>query len=315
MSRHTVAGVVLILAACGSPPAVVNDGAPADAPVAPVPDAPPPDAMVPVLGPSLVVDIMHIASLTEDAHAFSLLGQAVNPQLQMAIDNGQLLLGLELRMLDDPSGQDDPELTVGLYTLVDTDMDPSNNFDPDAPEFFNPAAGGTALEFPIASIVNGTLHAEGAGALMGLPIPLPLQNPEIDGDLVPGGTGELDPHVHVLENARLRGAVPAQTLALLPNITGGMCPGGSMLDVLALGCGFFALQPDVDLDGDGLETFFDTENADTDAGVPTDGVIDRCVDGDGTEVLGTTCVQDPRFADGYRLIFVIHGVRATILAP
>lgn len=54
------------------------------------------------------------------------------------------------------------------------------------------------------------------------------------------------------------------------------------------------LQPDVDVDGDGLER------------VMSDGVeILACRDGDGTVIEGPRCYRDPRIADGYdlRLVF------------
>jgi hypothetical protein len=88
-----------------------------------------------------------------------------------------------------------------------------------------------------------------------------------------------------------------------------------MLDVMVGGCGFpVTLQPDVDLDDDGLEQFFDTGGG-GDAGTAKDGIIDRCVDGDGTEILGEDCARDARIKDGYLLILVVEGVRAYIEAP
>jgi hypothetical protein len=130
-------------------------------------------------------------------------------------------------------------------------------------------------------------------------IPLPLRRPRIEGTLI--ASGELG-DVSELDDGRLRAAVPAATLALAPNLTGETCPGATMLDVIALGCGFLGVQPDVDLDGDGLEELFDDDG---------DGSIDRCVEPDGTETIGTDCASG--IADGYRIIFVIHGVRALIL--
>lgn len=293
--------IALLGAACNGPPehwaadAGVPDGG---APDAAAPDAAP-DAMVPVLGPALVLDDVHIAGLGEDPHAFSLFGQALNPQLEMAVESGQLLVGLELRGLDDPAGWADPELAVGLYALQDRDGDPSDNFDPERPELFGP--GVLSLELGDASIAMGKIHAEGLGTLMGS-FPLPLENPTIDGRLVATADGTA---IRALEGGRLRGAVPASYLSFVPNVTMGLCQGATMLDALALGCPI-QLQPEVDLDGDGLEKYFDDDG---------DGGIDRCRDGDGMELWGTSCPEDPRMRDGYRLIFVIHGVRAVILAP
>jgi hypothetical protein len=143
-------------------------------------------------------------------------------------------------------------------------------------------------------------------------LPIPFTNPVIDGTLMASAKGD---SVRTLENGRLTGAVRASLLSAVPNITMGTCDGGTLLDVIATGCGIFPLQPEVDLDGDGLEKFYDESGADSDAGPTGDGMIDRCVDGDGTEILGTDCPSDPRIADAYRLVFAIHGVRALILAP
>jgi hypothetical protein len=143
-------------------------------------------------------------------------------------------------------------------------------------------------------------------------LPLPFVNPSIDGTL--NATTEKDA-VRTLEKGRLTGAVPASILAAAPNIAMSMCKGQTLLDVIATGCGFIPVQPEIDLDGDGLEKFYDDESADPDAGSGGDGQIDRCVDGDGTEILGTDCASDPKIADGYRLIFALHGVRAIVLAP
>ncbi len=53
------------------------------------------------------------------------------------------------------------------------------------------------------------------------------------------------------------------------------------------------LDPDVDLDGDGLERF------ETDAA----GHIERCIDGDLTFIPGRDCHQDDRIADGFSMVF------------
>lgn len=296
---------LVILAACTAPPSSL---APEPDAAAQPPDAAPPDADVTLLGPSLVLDDFHVASNAEDPHALSLLGTFLNPMLEQQLADGTLLLGLELRDLDDPSGQDDGAIGVGLFSLADSDDDPSDNFDPGQPETFTVADGGfvgddPAILFDDATIAGGTLAAEGIGALDILTdiLPLSIAAPELAGNLIPNGSRDA---VVEMTNGRLRGGLPASLFALLPNIAGDMCTGATLLDVIATGCGLIPLQPDLDLDEDGLETFADTDG---------DGSIDRCVDGDGSEILGTDCPSNPAMADGYRLIFAIHGVRAIVV--
>lgn len=309
--------------ACSSPERVnaveLPDAGPEASAPKPDAEAPPVEAgPPPTLGPSLALDDLHVATLQEGFHAFALLGGLVNEQLKMNIANGSLLVGLELRDLDDPSGQNDDTITVAMIGLSDSDGDATDNFDPDAPETFAAAPlsfgmeGNPTLLFSQASIKDGVLHAEGVGALMTPGLPIPFTNPILDGTLMPSAKGDA---VRTLEEGRLKGAVAASLLSFVPNITMGTCKGGTLLDVIATGCGIFALQPDIDLDGDGLEKFFDDAGGDPDSGATGDGMIDRCVDGDGTEILGTDCPSDPKIADAYRLIFAIHGVRALVLAP
>lgn len=311
MKRTELAAALLVCCiACGSPQSGdVPDATSLDAVSldAAVPDAVPLDApLPPILAPSLVFDDIHIAGLFEDPHAFSLLGQVLDPQLAQQIADGNLLMAIELRGLDDPDSPSDPEMTVGMYYLMDTDGDPTDNFDENAPELFSLSPGAIimdepAIHFTTASLANRRLHAEGVASLEAIAggFPLPISNLVIDGRLE-----QSDGKILTMSDGRLRGAIGVSLLSLTPNITGDMCGGETLLDVLATGCGLFPLQPDMDVDEDGLETLFDTDN---------DGAVDRCVDGDGTEILGTDCPRDPAIADGYELIFVVHGVRAFIL--
>jgi hypothetical protein len=62
-------------------------------------------------------------------------------------------------------------------------------------------------------------------------------------------------------------------------------------------------QPDIDLDGDGLERYEATMGSGS-----TAPMITACIDGDGTRVMGRTCVNDPRFADGFSAAFEHQGV-------
>lgn len=258
-------------------------------------------------GPSLVIEDLHIAGVREEFHAFSLFGTLIDPLLAEQIASGTLLLGIELRDYD--LSPDDADMTVGMYTLDDLDGDPSDNFTPGAPETFEVGVGASvdgepAVHFVDASVTGGELDATGVEDfdLLGDGFPLPLANVALSGPLT---TTETD--VTAMSDGRLRSSLPMALLAIAPNLLGKSCTGAqSLLDALATGCGLIGIQPDADLDDDGLETLHDDDK---------DGAIDRCVDGDGTEFLGTTCPSDPAMADGYRLIFVVNAVEAELQLP
>ena len=117
----------------------------------------------------------------------------------------------------------------------------------------------------------------------------PLENP-IDG--VPRNDPEL------LE-AELEARWAAPDLARSQSFGSGLSY-RSTLDLLA----FFLQQPDIDVDGDGLESFYDDDG---------DEVIDRCVDGDGeTTYPGNDCIFDPAFVDAYQLLLRFALVAVTV---
>jgi cysteine-rich repeat protein len=85
-------------------------------------------------------------------------------------------------------------------------------------------------------------------------------------------------------------------------------PGSTLLDLLVVGVSFAAYhitptQPDFDADADGLERLMDTDN---------DGIVDLCIDGNGTQITGQTCPMDPRIADGYTETLDLTLVRAQL---
>jgi len=103
-------------------------------------------------------------------------------------------------------------------------------------------------------------------------------------------------------SARLCGAPTARSIHHLPN-NGGL-GGATFLDLLVVGVNAIGLrvdptQPDVDIDADGLEHFQDTDG---------DGNVDLCIDGNGTQIPGRDCADDPRIADAYSLAMDIEAV-------
>jgi hypothetical protein len=311
-----------------------EDAAPtADA--APDPDAAPPDAAPTyALQPALGIDNLDLVGRNM---LFGLLGaQFANEQLDDMIAAGELLFALELRDLDDPSGQQDDAVTVGFYRGIDPD-EPGNNFDAENPGTWiadptTQTKTGEPLVTLDGSSTGGHLVAQSDGMIVvpAGPIDVPLYRPRVEGVLVAAPD---DSSVHFLENgtvgkgeevvAMLTGTVPGSLLAMAPNFAAGdplNCAGNSALDLLALGCGPFleGVQPDDDLDGDGLETYHDTcptpvGGVEPDAAVD-DGIISCCVDGDGAIIAGADCPADARMADGYIMDFELHATRIELVS-
>ena len=308
-----VFAVAAAVAACEGPPRIgpADTGGAADA-SSPDPD---PDAMAlpdaapeNLFGASFVFDDVHIADFSEENNAFALLGMGINPGLQQSIQDGTFLLGMSFIDLDDPTGQSDETLSVGTFGLVDSDSDPTDNFDHASPEQFTIAEGGVLGDLPLlhfseATIEDGRLFASRVSIVVLLEFLFPIEDAEFEGTLVPSEDGT---YIAEIIDGRIRGAISGGPLALIPNPTAETCGGATMLDILATGCGFFPLQPDRDIDGDGIERYRDTDG---------DGSIDLCIDGDGTEIVGTDCATNPAMADGYSFAWVVHGVRANVGAP
>ena len=104
--------------------------------------------------------------------------------------------------------------------------------------------------------------------------------------------------------ARMCAARTAHSWYNVRNDTG--LNGATLLDLLVVGVSFSAYhitptQPDFDADGDGLERLMDTDG---------DGNVDTCIDGNGTQIMGTSCPADPRIADGYTETVDLTLVRA-----
>jgi hypothetical protein len=286
------------------------------APDADLRDATPPpvdDAGVLSFGPGVVLDDVRFA---ESGHSWAGWAPLVNPNFMTAINDGTMILLVEFRNLDDPTGQNDSDVSVAIYVATDTDGNASNNHSGNAmlrvsQESLDGVGNPRAL-LPNASITNGHLTGSVNGEIL-LFLPgiggVKIQDPTFSADLI-ADTGNT--YVAEMRNAELNGVILARHLEEVPNPVTSTCLANSMLDLVALPClSFDGVQPDVDRDGDGLETF-------DEIAALLDGKIDTCSDGDGTTYVstpGAQCVLDPAFQDAYTAKIEVGGVRAFLLPP
>ena len=241
------------------------------------------------------------------------------------INPNDLLLIMHFMALDDAAGANDPSVTVAWFQGEDADTNPDNNLG--GMGQFHPAMGAFEMDgTPATSFASMIMSNRLAGgpediALpLGLPLPLELKQARLNGTTV-AASGEMSS----ITEGLLCGAVPVSTLALIPGAFIEMLPveapppcdgsgdRGSFADILVGGVNIFGIQvgpaqPDVDLDGDGLEYY------ETDSGRDCQGVITACVDGDGTRVDGRGCATDPRFADGYSAGIPYTAIRGYVTA-
>ena len=285
--------------------AVVND-AQADAWVRPPGDAfvlpeNPYDAFVhpaQPFGPAMVLNTLSIQSAAGGLGPFA---GVVNPEIQTALDQGNLLLVVEFLDLASTSGViDDPDVTLVLYRAADADADPSNNFDGSG-QFFVDID--TATVIAGASVSNGAvLVPAGTFQYLGVDVPglgeLVIMDPELSFTVGTNFSG--------LSDGEITGGVPSRSLDVLPNETGFGNPNGTVLDLLA--ASIFGVQPDVDIDGDGqLETYEDqSPNSPS-----LDESISICYDYFGV-FDDDGCPQYPEIWDGYSVGLDFTAVPATI---
>lgn len=270
-------------------------------------------------------------------NAFSrALGQSAgifNTAITNGISNGQLLLQLAFLSLDDPLGRMDNDLRVGWLNGLDGDGDSLNNRDPGTLLRVN-AASLSMLGLPQANYQSSitmshltggpediTLNLPGPG---GMPFNFRVTRSRIGGSITNDGArisafGTVPPPG--VNDGVLCGAIPTLDFARLPNFLafapGGGGGGGAMsatfLEAIVGGyrvmvplLGGFTVgpqQPDIDLDGDGLERYVATMGDNR-----TPPQITACVDGNGTVVTGRMCQFDRRFADGFTSAFRMNGV-------
>jgi len=226
----------------------------------------------------------------------------LNSAFHADVDDGDLRVLSELRDLT-AIGTDDPDVTLVLYGGVDSDVprDTSDDFTGEEAFYFDrqwvewddcspKAAMHTTYSSGVVSGDSGSIvfYVHSLGGF------LELERAAIEAEVTTDVQGARTPDG---SPARFGGAITMCSLAR----------GNGLIGVSALHdvTHYFSLQPDIDLDGDGLETV----QADT------AGVI-SCTDGDGETVAwGDDCACDERMADGFSILFLLDIRGAVLLGP
>ncbi len=220
------------------------------------------------------------------------LADFANPKWQDAITKGYAMYLFDVRDLAGPPLVEGGTAEMSFFIGVDADTDPSNNLG-GMGTFLVPAEQYDVNCMTTAGFDNPTVH-----------------NGEIDAskssvNLVAQGVGSLK-FVNVILHANMNAdySVLSGTLGDVgTSCAMSLSPSGinssSLLDVIV---GGFSLQPDIDLDGNGLDTFTVDANG-----------ISSCRTGDGVVITGHDCPCDPRIQDGYSAAMDFTSVPATIL--
>jgi cysteine-rich repeat protein len=242
-------------------------------------------------GPTMVVNWMEIDSnlangcdLNGDGQPdnwLAPLGALISSVLQGNITDGTLLYLLELRRLNDATGQNDPDVELARFSAVDHETHtvgqdppppapfPTDNFSGSEPFYIDPVSldgNGNPLSLFVASLATGDIS--GTAPVFYLPTAfgmLELRQASLAAHLVPNPppppTPESISGVSVIpaDPGRICGAIPACTLdqMLVSNL--GLPPqfqvAETLLEILiVLGIYYadppFDYFPDIDLDGD-----------------------------------------------------------------
>ncbi len=261
------------------------------------------------------------------------LGALANDQLRQSLLGGEALLLLELAGLPTPYTGDDESMTIKMYAGVDADDPafPANNFDvppgqTECCEFNIVPQSLTGLPPQARSRAPSRIERGRLRSLAPTPISIlgnvgtpPFSDFRIERALL---SGRVPSALDEFSEGLIGGAVPVSSLAQTDNpycrVVSPRCPvaltDSTMLDLVYT---LLGVQPDIDLDFDGLECVSDTDG---------DGRIDRCCDGEADAcgqcshpipALDTTrpesCALDPRMADGYSIGLTFTAVPAQIV--
>jgi hypothetical protein len=280
------------------------DAAAHDAPIDAEPDAGELDRSkcTSPLAPSFIANSLQVPptnvgfDLNGDGNIDNLLGNLRNLGLNDALrmqTRKEPYLVITVERLGDP--QNDPDVQPVIYLAVDADGDATNDFSGMGSFWFTLNSVDVNCRpnaiLPAGALVNGHFEATADHAI----VPLNFASFDIRRAHV---TGDIAPDLSALNNVLVGGAAtPCKLSQTSQTITN-----QSVLDLLV---GTFSQQPDIDLDGDGLETFVAS---------PSAGVY-ACVDGNGTRIEGAACACDPRMTDGFSLALEVGAVKAILLGP
>jgi hypothetical protein len=226
--------------------------------------------------------------------------------LQLNASNAVIVL--DTHAIPDPVTPNGPTFALGLLLGIDFDSDPSDNGSGSeaVTALAEHLAGGVPVHTATASLAAGAFSVTFPSAFE---IPF---NPGEGSLLFRGLTirGTITPGVTAMTDGVFCTYVLASELAAAP-FPDVAEAGRSLLDFFAApgytsGIPVEGAQPDLDLDGDGLERFVID---------PGTGRVTTCFDGDSTMIAGGSCATDPRIADGYSFTSRFSAASGVLLPP
>jgi len=231
----------------------------------------------------------------------------IDEHFQASVYSGRLLLALEMAGLGEPYDGNDPAATLKIYDCDDPDLDPTNNF----------------CDGPGCAEVRPDQDYLDSGQSLFRTAPGPVSGEFFEGDIDASFSIDVDaPQEMTVRQMHMVLSLPSDLSEIRDGILCGVSPVADLDRVVLPLCEYMPAfcvatgvpedltiaeylvlmhhDPDIDMDGDGLERF------ELDAGAQ----VAVCYDGDGTEIADPNCLYDPRMADGYSVCFKFHAIPA-----